>query len=150
MSGADGVIRLPVIVGEKGVHWCRLIVRGTPGHGSQPLRTDNALVKAAEVIRRIDRYQPQPELHEAWTRFVEGMGFPPELSEPMLDPLRIGAFCDELPLVGLARQAHACTHTTMAPTIARTGSRSTSSPTASSSTSTSDPCPAGRRQTSGR
>ncbi len=123
MSGADGVIRLPVIVGEKGVHWCRLIVRGTPGHGSQPLRTDNALVKAAEVIRRIDRYQPQPELHEAWTRFVEGMGFPPELSEPMLDPLRIDAFCDELPLVGLARQAHACTHTTMAPTIARTGSK---------------------------
>jgi acetylornithine deacetylase/succinyl-diaminopimelate desuccinylase-like protein len=122
MGGADGT-RLPVIVGEKGVYWCQLTIRGTPGHGSQPLRTDNALVKAAEVVRRIDRYRPQAQLHEAWTRFVEGIGFPPELAEPLLDPDRIDAFCDELPLVGLARQAHACTHTTLAPTIMRAGSK---------------------------
>ena len=112
MGGADGTPRLPVIVGEKGVYWCTLTVRGTPGHGSQPLRTDNALVKAAEVVRRIDEYRPQAELHEAWTRFIEGIGFPPELAEPLLDPDRIDEFCDELPLLGLARQAHACTHTT--------------------------------------
>ncbi len=123
MGGADGTPRLPVIVGEKGVYWCRLVVRGTPGHGSQPLRTDNALVKAAEVVRRIDEYRPRAQLHEAWIRFVEGIGFPPELSEPLLDPDRIDDFCDELPLVGLARQAHACTHTTMAPTVMRAGTK---------------------------
>ena len=123
MGGADGTPRLPVIVGEKGVYWCVLTVRGTPGHGSQPLRTDNALVKAAEVVRRIDEYRPQAQLHEAWTRFIQGIGFPPELAEPLLDPDRIDAFCDELPLVGLARQAHACTHTTMAPTIMRAGTK---------------------------
>jgi acetylornithine deacetylase/succinyl-diaminopimelate desuccinylase-like protein len=123
MGGADGTPRLPVIVGEKGVYWCRLIVKGTPGHGSQPLRTDNALVKAAEVVRRIDEYRPQAQLHEAWTRFIEGIGFPPELAGPLLDPDRIDQFCDELPLVGLARQAHACTHTTMAPTLMRAGSK---------------------------
>ena len=123
MGGADGTTRLPVIVGEKGVYWCLLTVRGTPGHGSQPLRTDNALVKAAEVVRRIDKYRPAAQLHEAWVRFIEGIGFPPDLAEPLLDPDRIDAFCDELPLVGLARQAHACTHTTMAPTILRTGSK---------------------------
>ena len=123
MDGADGVPRLPVIVGEKGVFWCILTVRGTPGHGSQPLRTDNALVKAAEVVRRIDEYRPQAQLHEAWRRFIEGIGFPPELAEPLLDPDRIDAFCDEFPLVGLARQAHACTHTTVAPTVMRAGSK---------------------------
>ncbi len=123
MGGADGTPRLPVIVGEKGVYWCRLIVKGTPGHGSQPLRTDNALVKAAEVVRRIDEYRPQAQLHEAWVRFIEGIGFPPELAGPLLDPDRIDQFCDELPLVGLARQAHACTHTTMAPTLMRAGSK---------------------------
>ena len=123
MGGADGTPRLPVIVGEKGVYWCRLVVTGTPGHGSQPLRTDNALVKAAQVVRRIDEYRPQAQLHEAWTRFIEGIGFPPELSEPLLDPDRIDDFCDELPLVGLARQAHACTHTTMAPTLMRAGTK---------------------------
>ncbi len=123
MDGADGAPRLPVIVGEKGVYWCVLTVRGTPGHGSQPLRTDNALVKAAEVVRRINEYRPQAQMHEAWRRFVEGIGFPPELAEPLLDPDRIDAFCDEFPLVGLARQAHACTHTTLAPTVMRAGSK---------------------------
>jgi acetylornithine deacetylase/succinyl-diaminopimelate desuccinylase-like protein len=123
MGGADGTPRLPVIVGEKGVYWCVLTVKGTPGHGSQPLRTDNALVKAAEVVRRIDEYRPQAQLHEAWTRFIEGIGFPPDLAGPLLDPDRIDAFCDELPLVGLARQAHACTHTTMAPTVMRAGTK---------------------------
>ena len=82
MNGSDGLPRLPVIVGEKGVFWCVLTVKGTPGHASQPLRTDNALVKAAEVVRRIDEYRPQAELHEAWTRFIDGLGFPPELTEP--------------------------------------------------------------------
>ena len=123
MGGADGTPRLPVIVGEKGVYWCLLVVRGTPGHGSQPLRTDNALVKAAEVVRRLDAYRPEAQLHEAWIRFIEGIGFPPELAGPLLDPDRIDAFCDELPLVGLARQAHACTHTTLAPTVMRAGTK---------------------------
>lgn len=123
MNGMDGLPRLPVIVGEKGVFWCILTVTGTPGHASQPLRTDNALVKAAEVVRRIDEYRPEAQLHEAWTRFIDGLGFPPDLSEPLLDPARIDGFCDELPLLGLARQAHACTHTTMAPTVMRAGSK---------------------------
>jgi len=123
MNGSDGLPRLPVIVGEKGVFWCVLTVKGTPGHASQPLRTDNALVKAAEVVRRIDEYRPQAELHEAWTRFIHGLGFPPDLTEPFLDPDRIDAFCEELPLLGLARQAHACTHTTMAPTVMRAGTK---------------------------
>lgn len=123
MGGADGTPRLPVIVAEKGVYWCVLTVKGTPGHGSQPLRTDNALVKAAEIVRRIDEYRPQAQLHEAWTRFIEGIGFPPELAESLLDPDHIDAFCDELPMLGLARQAHACTHTTMAPTVMRAGTK---------------------------
>ncbi len=123
MGAADGTTRLPVIVGEKGVFWCRLVIKGTSGHGSQPLRTDNALVKAAEVVRRIDQYRPPAQLHEAWTRFIEGVGFPPALAGPLLDPDRIDEFCDQLPLVGLARQAHACTHTTMAPTVMQAGTK---------------------------
>jgi acetylornithine deacetylase/succinyl-diaminopimelate desuccinylase-like protein len=123
MAAADGGTRLPVIVGEKGVFWCVLTVRGTPGHGSQPLRTDNALVKAAEIVRRVDEYRPEAQLHEAWTRFIDSMGFPPEFTEPLLDPGRIDQFCRDLPLLGLARQAHACTHTTMAPTVMRAGTK---------------------------
>jgi len=123
MEGTDGYVRLPVVTGEKGVFWCVLTVKGTPGHGSQPLRTDNALVKAAEVVRRIDEYRPEAELHEAWRRFIGGLGLPAELAEPLLDPARIDRFCEELPLLGLARQAHACTHTTMAPTVVTGGTK---------------------------
>jgi len=68
---------------------------------------------------------PGRKLHEAWTRFITGLGFPPEFTEPLLDPDRIDAFCEELPLLGLARQAHACTHTTLAPTIMRRARRPT-------------------------
>jgi acetylornithine deacetylase/succinyl-diaminopimelate desuccinylase-like protein len=120
---SPGGIRLPVITGEKGVFWCALTVRGTPGHASQPLRTDNALVKAAEVVRRLAEYQPAADIHDAWRRFVQGIGLPPDITEPLLDPDRIGAFCEEFPALGLARQAHACTHTTMAPTMMEAGTK---------------------------
>jgi acetylornithine deacetylase/succinyl-diaminopimelate desuccinylase-like protein len=116
-------VKLPVVVGEKGTHWTTLRVRGTPGHGSSPLLTDNALVKAAEVVRRIDAYRPEAQIHATWRRLVESMGFPPELEEPMLQPDGFREMCEALPMVGLARLAHACTHTTFAPTVVRGGSK---------------------------
>jgi acetylornithine deacetylase/succinyl-diaminopimelate desuccinylase-like protein len=116
-------VKLPVIVAEKGSHWCVLRVKGTPGHASMPFRTDNALVKAAEVVRRIAEFRPQTDIHETWRRFVEGMGYPAEFTEPLLDPEKIVEFCEALPMLGLARQAHACTHTTFAPTIIRGGTK---------------------------
>jgi acetylornithine deacetylase/succinyl-diaminopimelate desuccinylase-like protein len=122
MASPQGV-RLPVITGEKGAFWCTMTVRGTPGHASQPLRTDNALVKAAEVVRRLAEHDTPADLHEAWRRFVSGIGLPPDFSEPLLDPERIGEFCETLPALGLARQAHACTHTTVAPTMMQAGTK---------------------------
>ena len=56
--------RLPVLVAEKGTFWSKIRVHGTPGHGSQPFRTDNALVTAAEVVRRIAEYRPQTQIHD--------------------------------------------------------------------------------------
>ncbi|TMK81759.1 MAG: M20/M25/M40 family metallo-hydrolase [Actinobacteria bacterium] len=116
-------VKLPIVVGEKGTHWTTLRVRGTPGHGSSPLLTDNALVKAAEVVRRIDEYRPEAQIHATWRRLVESMGFPPELTDPMLQADGFREMCEALPMVGLARMAHACTHTTIAPTVVRGGSK---------------------------
>ena len=115
--------KLPVIVAEKGTYWCTLRVRGTPGHGSQPLRTDNALVKAAEAVRRIATYRPETRIHDTWRRFVEGMDFPSDLSTPFLTAEGFVEMCEALPMIGLARQAHACTHTTFAPTVVRGGTK---------------------------
>ncbi|HVT75551.1 MAG TPA: M20/M25/M40 family metallo-hydrolase [Acidimicrobiales bacterium] len=111
--------KLPVIVGEKGTYWCRLTVKGTPGHGSQPLRTDNALVTAAEVVRRLNEYKPETMIHDVWRQFVTGM-FPREFAELLVDPVELNKLVETLP-VALARQAHACTHTTFAPTVIHGG-----------------------------
>src|SRR4029453_17951174 len=81
-----GGMKLPVMVGEKGCFWCTLRVTGTPGHGSQTFRVENALVKAAGVVRRTAEYRPETRIHETWQQFVEGIGFPEEMTAPLLDP----------------------------------------------------------------
>ncbi len=77
--------RLPVIVGEKGSYWCRISVKGTPGHASQPFRTDNALVTAAEVVRRLAEYRPPTMIHDTWRKFIEGVDFGPEWNAKLTD-----------------------------------------------------------------
>ena len=115
--------RLPITVGEKGSCWCRLRVRGVAGHASAPLRTDNALVNAAEVIRRLFQFAVPANIHDAWRRLVGGMSFPEEIAAMLLDPDAIGELCRSLPDLGLARQAHALTHMTIAPTIVHGGAK---------------------------
>jgi acetylornithine deacetylase/succinyl-diaminopimelate desuccinylase-like protein len=114
-------IKLPVMVGEKGTYWCRIRVRGTPGHGSMPLRTDNALVKAAEVVRRIAEYQPDTNIIDAWKAFVQRSDLPPDMAAVLLDPERVRQFAATYPDVGVARMVHAATHTTFAPTVMHAG-----------------------------
>ena len=115
-------IKLPVIVGEKGCYWCTLRVRGTPGHASQPFRTDNALVTAAEVVRRVASYAPETQIHDVWRQFLEAMGYPDEMVAPLLSATDLRGALDLLP-DAMARQFHACTHTTFAPTIMRGGTK---------------------------
>lgn len=114
--------KIPIMVGEKGCYWCRITVRGTAGHGSQPYKSDNALVKAAEVVRRIAEHRPEAQIGEVWKRYLASMGLPDEVIAPLLDATRIDDRIAELPL-GMARLFHACTHTTMSPNIAHGGSK---------------------------
>jgi acetylornithine deacetylase/succinyl-diaminopimelate desuccinylase-like protein len=115
-----GGLKLPVTVAEKGAYWCTLRARGTPGHGSRPLRTDNALVKAADVVRRLAAYRPEAHIPPLWRRFVEEMDHVPDPGA-LLDPQRINALVDSHPNVAWARLAHASTHTTVAPTVIQGG-----------------------------
>jgi acetylornithine deacetylase/succinyl-diaminopimelate desuccinylase-like protein len=117
VPGAHGP-RLPVMVEEKGTYWSKITVRGTPGHASSPYRTDNAVVKAAEVVRRLAEYHAPPELSGTWKALVQGLGLP----EQLLEEEGFRETIDELPL-GLARIAYSCTHTTFAPTIMHGGTK---------------------------
>ena len=119
---SPGGPRLPVLVGEKGTYWTKITVGGTPGHGSQPYRTDNALITAAEVVRRIAEFQPPAQILDSWRQFVTGMGYDADLTAALLDPDRVAGTLPDLPL-GQARLWHACTHTTFAPTVAHGGTK---------------------------
>ncbi|MEQ9161332.1 MAG: M20/M25/M40 family metallo-hydrolase, partial [Ilumatobacter fluminis] len=111
-----------VNVGEKGLAWRRLRVSGTPGHGSMPFGADNALVKAAEVVRRLSEYRPNPRLGPTWTGFVDSLSIPAELKSAMLDPERVYDAISTLP-VPQARMCHALTHTTISPNVAEGGQK---------------------------
>ncbi|MBA3551478.1 MAG: M20/M25/M40 family metallo-hydrolase [Actinobacteria bacterium] len=113
--------KLPIEVGEKGSYWCTIRVSGTPGHASMPLRTDNALVKAAEVVRRLSDHRPETQLHEVWRAFVERSDLPEDLAAVLLDPGSVRSFFESSDDLGLARTTHALTHTTIAPTMLHGG-----------------------------
>lgn len=115
-------IKLPVLVGEKGLNGLRLRIGGTAGHGSQPYRTDNALVTAAEVVRRVAEFRPPTRIHDVWRRFIESMGYPDEITQPLLSEEHLYDALEFLP-VAMGRQFHACTHNTYAPTILHAGSK---------------------------
>lgn len=104
-------------VAEKGVAWRRLRVRGTPGHGSMPFRSDNALVKAAAVVTRLAEYQPAPRFHELWRQRVETLPMDDEHKAALLDPDRVDELLAQLPNKGTAAYLHACTHTTFSANV---------------------------------
>jgi acetylornithine deacetylase/succinyl-diaminopimelate desuccinylase-like protein len=121
LPGADGT-KLPGLVSETGISWAKLIVRGTPGHGSMPFRTDNALVKGAEVVRRLGEYRPPTRIHESWKAFVGAMGLPEEMTKPLVTEEGFVDAIAALP-IGMSRMAYSCSHTTIAPTVVHGGAK---------------------------
>ena len=121
VSGGPDEPVVTMNVAEKGFAWRRVVVHGTPGHGSMPYGADNALVTAAEVVRRIAAYQPRTEIGDLWRQRVASMGLPEPLAAALVDPGRIREALAEVPARGAAANFHACTHTTFSPNLAHGG-----------------------------
>ena len=111
-SGPAEAPYVGINVGEKGVAWRRLRVRGVPGHGSMPFRSDNALVKAARVVQCLADYRPAPRLHELWRERVSTLGVDEATQRLLLDPVALDELLDSMPARSAAPHLHACTHTT--------------------------------------
>ena len=120
-GGPSGSSSVGVNVGEKGVAWRRLRLRGTPGHGSMPFKSDNALVKAAGVINALAEYRPAARVHDLWPVQVRSLGLDDEISRILLDPIALDELLDDLPASQGAPFLYSCTHTTLSPNVA-TGS----------------------------
>jgi acetylornithine deacetylase/succinyl-diaminopimelate desuccinylase-like protein len=123
-----GGVRLPIgsgakllmMTAEKGSQWTRLRVKGTPGHGSMPYKSDNALVKASELITRIARYKAPLHLQDLWKGFVEGIDLPAVQRIALTTPATFDAALDRLP-PGVDKMMYAATRTTLSPNIAHSG-----------------------------
>ena len=113
--------RVTVTTGEKGIAWRRLRVSGTPGHGSMPFGTDNALVKAAEVVRRLVAFRPKATVTDTWRAYVAALDLPPEQAAGLVDPARVWETCESIADPRIAKLAHACTHMTFSPNVAHGG-----------------------------
>ena len=88
-----------------------------------PYRTDNAVVTAAEVVKRLAAFQPKARLDELWVQRVHASDLPEETKLALLDPARLDGALAELP-VGTAKLLHACTHTTISPNVVHGGVKS--------------------------
>ncbi len=116
-SGDSENSTISMVAGEKGIAWRRLRVRGVPGHGSRPYRSDNALVKAAAVVQQLADYQPAPRFHEFWRPQVDAMSIDDDTRAVLLDESAIDEMLAELPSAATAGHLHACTHATFSPNV---------------------------------
>ncbi len=119
-TGTDGRRKITINVGEKGIAWRRIRVSGTPGHGSMPFGADSAVLKAAEVIRRIGTYRPAAQLDELWAATVDTLGVADDVKAGLLDPRRVWDTLETMPL-NMAKRMHACSHTTFSPNVVHGG-----------------------------
>lgn len=119
--GEDETIVL-LTTAEKGLGARRLHVHGEPGHGSMPYATDNALLKAAEIVRRIEAYNPGARIDELFEGRIRSHGFEPELEARLLDPGRVTEALAELP-PPLARNLHSCCHTSFSSNVIHGGTK---------------------------
>jgi acetylornithine deacetylase/succinyl-diaminopimelate desuccinylase-like protein len=125
--GSDGTRRVTVNVGEKGLAWRRIRVPGTPGHGSMPYGTDNALIKAAEIVRRLAAYRPAAHIDDVWEAQLDSLELPPELDAGLRSPERIWDTLQSMP-TPVARLCHAQTHTTFSPNVCHGGQKTNTIP----------------------
>lgn len=117
---------IPVAVGEKGAFWSLLKSTGTPGHGSAPFQSDNALRKMVDAVHGIFS-EPMPVvITREWEEFVASLDLDEGIKQALVDPDRVDDALESLavddPL--FARYAHAVTHLTISPNVLRSGVKS--------------------------
>ncbi len=114
-----GGVRYPVSVGEKGPFWTHVHSSGTPGHGSTPYGTDNALEPLIGGLAGLFETSGVVGITDLWRNFVSGLGLERDLVEELVDPDRIDGAIDRINASDprLATYLHACTHLTVSPNV---------------------------------
>ncbi|MGH8912743.1 MAG: M20/M25/M40 family metallo-hydrolase, partial [Acidimicrobiia bacterium] len=116
ISSADGPT-YPISVGEKGPYWTTMRSVGTPGHGSAPYGSDNALEEMTAALHGLFTTPMPVAISDEWREFVEGLGLDDEFAAALVDPDRVDGAIDLLAVDDptFARYVHAATHLTVSP-----------------------------------
>ena len=116
---------VPVAVGEKGVFWSSLVSSGTPGHGSTPYGSDNALRKLATALEGLFTTPSPVDVGEAWMSLVDNLDLEPDMAAALVDPDRVDEAIETLAETDprFAAYAHALTHLTISPNRAEAGTK---------------------------
>jgi len=114
---------IPVAIGEKGAFWSGLRATGTPGHGSAPYGSDNALKKMVTALHGIFEVAAPVSITPEWRAFVGALALEAEMKEALTDPDRVDDAIDDLAITDplFARYAHAITHLTISPNMLDAG-----------------------------
>lgn len=116
---------VPVSVGEKGPFWSVLRTAGTPGHGSAPYQSDNALEKMVEALHGLFHAETPVGITPEWVEFIGHLDLDDETRSGLLDPDRLDQVIEDLAVTDplFARYAHAATHLTVSPNRALAGTK---------------------------
>ena len=118
--------RVPTItLGEKGIAWLRITVKGTPGHGSMPYRSDNGIVKLSKLVMLLEDALGKPVMHPMFRTMARGLSG--SLFEQVLltNPftLRKGLSRIWKRSKGIAKFLQTAAYTTVSPNVLRGGEK---------------------------
>ncbi len=121
----DPVCGIGITVGEKGVARLELTVKGTPGHGSMPYRSDNAVTKAAEAALRIASFSSPPVFTPVYRDMASRMARSRFERAALLSSWRIDRAIESIfdRSRGTAKFLHAASRLTLSPNILTAGGK---------------------------
>lgn len=107
----------PISVGEKGPYWTSMVSSGTPGHGSAPYGSDNALEPMVAALAGLFATPMPVAITDEWREFVAGLDLDAGLADALTDPDRVDGAIDRMAVddPAFARYVHAATHLTVSP-----------------------------------
>ncbi len=111
-------------VGEKGTAWCTLKARGKAGHGSIPALAENAVVKMARAVSRLNNYRAEISLVPEVEKLLRDLAQHCGLQVDSLGPNEVDNLLDGLPLQSVFIESlRAMTRMTVSPNAIRGGTK---------------------------
>jgi acetylornithine deacetylase/succinyl-diaminopimelate desuccinylase-like protein len=111
-------------VGEKGTAWSTLKARGKSGHGSIPALAENAVVKMARAVSRLNNYRAEIELVPEVEKLLRDLARLCDLSIDSLGPNDVDNLLEELPLErAFLESLRSMTRMTVSPNAIRGGTK---------------------------